>query len=141
MPALTPQQVEHFKTFGLLVLRGYLTPDEQHTLAAEHEAALDDFARRSSTPFDGTARQCVRMLSDATPLHATLPEDPRFAGAAQQLYGGDAFSVGGDANRYVGASDWHCDHAINPLEDCHGVKFCIFHDPVGPNSGALRVIP
>ena len=115
---LSPPQRVHFAAFGFLVLPGYLHPAELAALAAEHERALDAAFR--AAPFDGTGRHSVQMLSDATPAHAALPEDRRFCGAAEQLYGEDAFFSGVDANRYVGASDWHPDHATDPLEDCHG---------------------
>ena len=102
---LTGQQIDHFHTFGFLVLKGWLTPEEHATLAAEHELGLDEEYR--DNPFDGTGRHNVQMLSDATPLHVALTEDERFAGLAAQLYGDDVFFAGADANRYVGASDYH----------------------------------
>jgi hypothetical protein len=39
---LSVQQLAHFNAFGLVVLRGYLSPEEQRQMAAEHEAALGE---------------------------------------------------------------------------------------------------
>ena len=51
---LTAQQIDHFHTFGFLVLKGWLTAEEHATLAAEHELGLDEEYR--DNPFDGTGR-------------------------------------------------------------------------------------
>jgi hypothetical protein len=139
VPPLSSSQLNHYNAFGFVVLRDYLTTVESRQLAEEHEVALDEAYRE--TPFDGTVRHSVQMLSDRTPCHAALAEDARFIGAARQMYGDDVFFAGVDSNRYVGASDWHSDFHIDPEQDCYGVKFCLFHDTVGPDSGALRVVP
>ena len=107
---LAPRQVAHFQTFGFVVLRDYLAPHELATLEAEHEAALD-------AAFPGIPLQAGRQFScmldeDMAPLHANLPEDDRFAGAAAQFYGDGVFLNGVNANRYLGASDWH---TVSPI--------------------------
>ena len=80
------------------------------------------------------------LTGEDTPFFAGLPENPRLYGIAEQLYG-DCFPITSDANRYVGDSRWHPDHFIDVERDCFGIKFAYYLDPVGPESGALRVIP
>ena len=124
MGPLSKEQVDHFRTFGFVVLRNYLTPTELAALEAEHEAALD--AAFPDVPHE-SGRQFAGMLSEATPLHATLAEDDRFAGAAAQFYGEDVFLGGVSANRYLGASDWHTvtpqhSHPQTPLPPSHTLR-------------------
>jgi len=136
---LTEQQVNHFKTFGFLIFRQAFSPDELKTIHAEFEHALTSAYRHA--PFDGTRRHWVRTMGPETPFFASLLEDPRFCEASEQLYGKDVLGVVSDINRFVGDTEWHPDHHVDPTKDCYGVKFGYYLEPVNANSGALRVIP
>ena len=136
---LTNRQFQHFRTFGFVVLRNLFSADEVATLRAEYEAELD--LVYADQPFTGETRYWTMMLHPRTPLFAGLLEDERFCSVAEQLYGPDVIGICTDANRYVGDTRWHPDHAADPEEDCFGVKFAIYLDPVDADSGALRLIP
>ena len=136
---LTDKQFRHYRTFGFVVLRDFFTPQEVETLRAEYEAELDRVYAHA--PFTGEKRYWTTMLHPRTPLYSSLLEDERFCSVAEQLYGDDVIGIGTDANRYVGDTRWHPDHHADPDEDCYGVKFAFYLDPVGADSGALRVIP
>lgn len=133
---LTQQQVFHFNTFGFLIFRQMFSPDEIKTINVEFRAALEAAYRHA--PFDGTKRHWVTMMGPDTPFFASLLEDPRFYEVAEQLYGEDAFGVMTDANRYVGDTGWHPD--TGSLHQ-YALKFAYYLDPVGAETGALRVIP
>ena len=133
---LSEQQILQFQTFGFLVLRQLFTPQELELINLEFDRQLEAEYRHS--PFNGTKRHWVTMMGPQTPFFASLLEDPRFHVTAQQLYGDDAFGTITDANRYVGDSPWHPDTASIHQ---YGVKFAYYLDPVGAESGALRVIP
>ena len=135
---LTREQHRHFETFGFIVLRQFFSPREMQRAGNEFETALD--ALYAGDPFDGSKRHSAILTGEETPFFAGLPEDPRLYGIAEQLYG-DCFPITSDANRYVGDSRWHPDHYIDVEKDCYGIKFAYYLDPVGPESGALRVIP
>ena len=136
---LTDRQLGHYRTFGFVVLRNLFTAAEMATLRAEYEAELDlVYADR---PFTGETRYWTMMLHPRTPLFAGLLEDERFSTVAEQLYGPEVIGICTDANRYVGDTRWHPDHAADPDEDCFGVKFAFYLDPVGADTGALRLIP
>lgn len=136
---LDDRQYQHFRTFGYIVLPRFFTPAEVDTLSAEFEKGLDlAYAHR---PFDGTERHWVGQMGPDTPFYAGLLEDERLWSITAQLYGEDAFAVGTDANRYIGDTRWHPDHRVDPEEDCYGIKFAFYLDPVGPTSGALRLVP
>jgi hypothetical protein len=136
---LSNEQYQHFQTFGFIVLRQFFTLDEVSTLRAEFEKGLDLAYRHR--PFDGSERHWVSQMGPETPFYAHLLEDQRFWSITAQLYGEDAFATGTDANRYVGNTGWHPDHHVDPKEDCYGVKYAFYLDPVGPDTGALRLIP
>ena len=136
---LTDQQLQHFRTFGFVTLRGLFTPEEVETLRHEYETELDRVY--ADQPFTGQTRYWAMMLHPRTPLFAGLLEDERLCRVAEQLYGEDVIGVGTDANRYVGDTRWHPDHRADPDQDCYGVKFAFYLDPVDAESGALRLIP
>ena len=136
---LTDKQFQHFRTFGFVVLRDLFTPQEVETLRNEYEEELDRVYAHA--PFTGETRYWTPMLHPRTPLYASLLEDKRFCSVAEQLYGDDVIGIGTDANRYVGDTRWHPDHGPDPDQDCYGIKFAFYLDPVDATSGALRLIP
>lgn len=136
---LTQHELLHFETFGFVILRDLFTDEEMKTLSDEFETGLA--AAYDHRPFDGTERHWTMMMGPETPFFASLLDDRRFYEPAEQLYGEDAFGVGCDANQYVGDTHWHPDHRIDPKDDCFGVKFAFYLDPVDGTSGALRLIP
>lgn len=136
---LTDLQARHFETFGFVTLRSLFAPEEVETLRNEFEAELDRVY--ADQPFAGTKRYWAMMLHPRTPLYASLLEDERFCSVAEQLYGDDVIGIGTDANRYVWDTGWHPDHGADPTQDCFGVKFAFYLDPVDAETGALRLIP
>ena len=133
---LTEAQLFQSHTFGFLIFRQLFRPDEVETLRREFRQAME--ARYRHAPFDGTRRHWLPMMGAETPFFAGLLEDPRFCETAEQLYGEDALAIISDANRYVGDTGWHPDTGSL---DQYGVKFAYYLQPVGAESGALRVIP
>ncbi|MCY4603094.1 MAG: hypothetical protein OXE49_02585, partial [Gemmatimonadetes bacterium] len=116
---LTDQQLQHFRTFGFVSLRKLFTPEEVEILREEYESELGHVY--ADQPFTGETRYWTMMLHPRTPLYASLLEDERFCGVAEQLYGDDVIGIGTDANRYVGDTRWHPDHRADPSADCFGV--------------------
>ncbi len=136
---LTQQQIKYFHTFGFLIFRQLFSQDELNTIHQEFEGAMETAYHHA--PFDGTRRHWLPMMGPETPFFTNLPEDSRFCEVAEHLYGEDVFFVVSDANRYVGNTTWHPDHHADPTQDCYGVKFAYYLEPVGAESGALRLIP
>ena len=90
---LSPQQVEHYRTFGFVNLPGCLLP-ELPALEREHAAALAG----SFGDEQPSSRQTVRMLRDDFPTFNALPEScGNLAGGlgavAEQLYGPDMCAI------------------------------------------------
>lgn len=133
---LTEQQIQHYETFGFVVLSQIFRPDELARINKEFDHGLESAYRH--LPFDGTARHWVTMMGESTPFFGSLMEDPRLCNVAEQLYGDDVLGIAVDANRYVGNTRWHPDtHSIHQ----YGIKFAFYLEPVGAETGALRVIP
>ena len=135
---LTSEQETQFRTFGFVVLRDFFSPDELKTIRSEFDYAAERASRFE--PFDGTKYQSFNMLGSATPFYASLPEDPRFYGAAEQLFGPDTFAFEINAYRYVGNTRWHYNDGSSNNHG-FGVKFQFALQPVRADSGALRFIP
>jgi ectoine hydroxylase-related dioxygenase (phytanoyl-CoA dioxygenase family) len=131
---LSQEQVDHFRAFGFVILRDYLTQDEVAQLRREFDEAMRiSFA---GNEFDGTKRHWIPMLGPAAPTFGRLAGDPRFLEAGRELSGNDTMLFTVDANRYVGDTGWHSDGAPS-----HSVKMVFYLEPVGAESGALRVVP
>jgi len=131
----TQAQIDQFNSFGVTVVRGLLRPDEVQQPGAE----VDEVMQRgyASTPFDGSSRHWLPLLSPDAPVLTGLAEDSRFFGAAEQLMGEDAVLFMADANRYVSTTGWHPDGKTKT----RGVKFMLYLEPLDEHSGALRVVP
>src|SRR5262249_19505232 len=77
--------------------------------------------------------------ADQTERLSALLDDPRVDGIASALLGDDYNYFTSDGNYYVGDTNWHSD-GWRP----HGnrvIKMAFYLDPVGRETGCLRVIP
>ena len=132
---LSEDQLQHFETFGFLVLKNALAPGEVQTLREESDRRSEEASRY--VRFDGTKSRDMSALGSTTPFTASLFEDDRLAGVGEQIFG-ELICANATAHRYVGDSEWHYDAGGY---DAYGIKFAIYLDPVRADSGALRVIP
>ena len=135
---LTEDQVAHFRAFGFVLVRQLFGPDEQQVISDEYDRGLE-FARDGATPVGHRRQLNWPNLGPRTPFLATLPEDPRICGMAEQLFGADTVGVASNGNHFTGEyTEWHPD-TTDP--HFHGVKFLLYLDPLAADTGALRVIP
>ena len=135
---LTREQLLHFRTFGFLILKGLFTQDEVEAIDAEFERAAERVSRYDA--FDGSRRQGFYFRVQDGPFLSGLTEDPRFVGAAEQMFGEDVFAIGPcSVMRFVNpGTKWHPD-TVNINQS--GVSFVFYLQPVRADRGALRVIP
>ena len=133
---LTDAQLDFYKTFGYVVLKGVFSTTELDAIREEFDFMLTD--QYSHTPYDGSVRHWTPMMDEDTPFLANLMEDVRFFSVAKQRYGDDVLGVIVDGNRYTGDTHWHRDTATVHQ---YGVKFAFYLQPVDVGTGALRVIP
>jgi hypothetical protein len=130
---MTEQQQRFFAAWGYLHLPGVLA-DAIGWIAEEFEAAW----RERGVVHDGTKRSCIVPFIDQRARLCTLLDDPRIDGLVAGLLGEEFNYLGGDGNFYTGDTSWHSDgfHTVG----CY-LKVALYLDPVGRESGCLRVIP
>ncbi len=136
---LTTGHVDHFRTFGFVVLRGYLA-DRATALRAETDAAIRDAYATSydERVIDGISGHYLPMASRLTPVSASLAcDDPRFLDAAGQLLGGPVIPECPEGVLYFAEASWHNDDGIG----VRGVKFAAYFDQLTAGNGALRLVP
>ena len=129
----TPEQLRFFETFGFLVLPG-LMAGEIGWITEEFEAVFLD----RGIVHDPAKRTCLVPFIDQRERLCALLDHPKIEGLAAGILGDDFNYLGGDGNYYTGDTDWHSDgfHRVGKF-----LKIAFYLDPVGRDTGALRVIP
>ena len=127
------------------MLRQVFTPDEIAVMTREANEIMDE--QRGGRPFDGEKRQFVQPFFERKPFLSELPADDRIYGIGESLLGPDFFLIGTEGNLHVGDTQWHGVY-LNSDYDYGGsphflqsVKVAFYLDPLGKETGCLRVIP
>ena len=131
-------QLAQFKVFGFLVLKGILSPLDMKKASDEFEIGLAK-SRKATEGLSISHHLNWSNLGPDTPFLASLLEDERFFGIAQQILGKNAVGLASNGNTYdTDRTEWHPDVGNT---DWNGIKFAFYLQPVGRNSGALRLVP
>ena len=130
---LSTAQQQFFATFGYLALPG-LVKD----VIDEITAAFEQVWRDRDHVHEGTARSMIVPFIDQHERLCKLLDDPRIEGLVGGLLGDDFNYLGSDGNYYVRDTAWHSDRWTRELR---WVKVAFYLDPVGRDTGCLRVIP
>ncbi|MCE7982134.1 MAG: hypothetical protein DYG89_13140 [Caldilinea sp. CFX5] len=130
---LTAEQKRFFETFGYIVMPGLVKADIDW-ITEEFEMVFRD----RGVVHDGSQRSTVVPFIDQRQRLCTLLDHPKVAGLIGSLLGDDFNYVGGDGNFYAGDTPWHSDgfHHVGKF-----LKVALYLDPVGRDTGCLRVIP
>jgi Phytanoyl-CoA dioxygenase (PhyH) len=137
---LTDEQIDHYQTFGFVVLPHWLDEGETAALGQELDRALrdgygDHFGDRE--PAGGIDGQWLPMMSrQRTPTSLGLVEDPRFLQAASQLLGGPVLPTFAEGYLLFGEAGFHTDCGTGS----QGVKFVAYLEPLTAATGALRLM-
>ena len=138
---LSDEQIDHYRTFGFVVLRGYLDERETAELGAEMDRAHRDafgarFAERLDE--DGMPGHYLPMMSrQRTPLSLGLVEDPRFLGAARKLVGAAVVPTYAEGILLFDQAGFHDDAGPG----VKAVKFVAYLEALTAATGALRLLP
>jgi hypothetical protein len=138
---VTDQQLDHYRTFGFVVLRGYLDQRETAALGKELDGALRDafgahFHRRPC--LGGIEGHYLPMMSRRrTPVSLALVEDARFLGTAGRLLAAPALPTYAEGVLLFGQAGFHYDDGTGSK----GVKFVAYLEPLTAGTGALRLMP
>jgi len=135
---LSKEQLSFFNTFGFLSLPGFL--DDRIARIIEEFEVL--WAAQGGGHFgqahDGKRRSCIAPCIDRSVYLSTMLDDPRLEGIAASILGDDFNYMGSDGNLYAGDTGWHSD---GWHRDIVHIKMAFYLDPVGRDTGCLRVIP
>lgn len=138
----THQQIEHYKAFGFVLVRGMLHDAEVEALTAEVVGALTETFGGVGTDTDpdhagGIRGDYLPLALDRTPVsQALMADDPRLFQGAGELLGGPAVPIVPLATCFTSNAGWHRDHST-----LGGVKFLTYLEPRRAATGALRVLP
>ena len=140
---LSEHQMAQWHTFGFVTFPDLFTEGEVETIREEFEVGL---ALEQAYYPDGELPLYFTGLGEGTPFLASLPEDPRFLEAAEQMWGDDVVALGSSGQRFTKRNTyWHPDVIAGSPEtkDNHvkGVKFACYMEPLDDDTGALRLIP
>ena len=131
---LSAQQLAFYRTFGFLRFPG-LFAAEIDAITAAYERIFADSGR----VHDHKQKLYLIPFADRSEYLSGLIDDPRIAGPVASILGSDYNYAASNGNYYVGDSMWHSDHHLDvPF---HSVKIGFYLDPVGVDSGCLRLIP
>jgi hypothetical protein len=135
---LTDQQVDHYQTYGFLVLPHYLDEQETGELAAELDRALRDGYGDHFDDRDNWWGHSLPMMSrQRTPTSLALVEDDRFLTAARRLLDAPVLPTHAEGNLLFGEAGFHTDCGTGTP----GVKFVAYLEPLTASNGALRLMP
>ena len=132
---LSEQQVRFFKTFGYLGIPKLFSTEEIARITEQFEQTIQKLGGKNH---DGSRRTMIGGPIEHTPFMCALLDDPRIKGIVGGVIGDDFSYCGGDGNYYSGDTPWHPDGNHNILTP---VKVAFYLDPVGPDTGCLRVLP
>lgn len=135
---LTPPQLAFFHTFGYLHFPGLLN-DRIERIIAEFEVLwAAQGGGHHGQQHDGKRRSCIVPCIDRSVYLSTMLDDPRLEGIAASILGEDFNYMGSDGNLYAGDTGWHSDGWHREITH---IKMAFYLDPVGRDTGCLRVIP
>jgi hypothetical protein len=129
---LTQEQIDHFRTFGFLVLPAALDGDALGGLIEEVDAAIAA-AGRHDTEGGGITGHYVP--AGERPASARLVR--RFHPIAEQLLARDCFPAAAHEILFFAEKGWHVD--LGP--DVPALKVAVYLETLDARNGALRVLP
>ena len=138
---LTQEQISHFETFGLIVLRGLVSSEEMGAISEEFNEVLDE--DRQGELFKGDHRQQVIGCVEMRPAMMSIVDDDRIYEPLEQLLGPDFIFWGSDGDLFVGDKVYHPDGSPrNEAEfEYIRIKVGFYLDPLRKDTGCLRVVP
>lgn len=137
---LTDVQIDHYRTFGFVLLRGHLDSETIAALSDEIDRAFRDafgsyFEERPTEEGGITGHYLPVMSVERTPASVGLVE--RLVPVAEQLIGPLALPSPAEAVLFFEQAGLHTDSGFA----VPGAKFAVYLEPLTAATGALRVLP
>ena len=136
---LSQQQLAYFETFGFLYFPGLLAGEvDEITRRFENVWAAHGSGHYGSE-HDRERRSALLPFIDQDKYLSAMLDNPRIDGIASSILGDDYNYTASDGNFYVGNTGWHSDGYGK--SKYLSIKMAMYLDPVGSDSGCLRIIP
>ena len=133
---LTPGQVAHFQTFGLVILRHVFDAEEVSIIRREvDEIFAED---RNGGPVTNTT-QYVQPFFERKPYLSTLVDDDRIYEIGVDLLGSDFILDQTEGRLRAGDTPWH--GAGRAEHELRTVKINFYTGELTKDTGALRFVP
>ncbi len=136
---LSEQQIRFYETFGFLGFPGLFSAEIKAITEAFEKIWAGHGGGHQGKAHDHEQRSALMPFLDEDEYLCTLLDDPRIVGPISTLLGDDFNYGGSDGNLYVGETNWHSDGGL--VRRYRSIKIAFYLDPVGAESGCLRVIP
>ncbi len=139
---LSDHQIDHFRTFGFLLLPQLFSADE----IGEIRRAADELWReeRGGGPDQGEYQHIAPFIESSQDLSG-LVEDDRIYLTIEQLLGAGFVWGGSEGNKgsfnETQSHAWHCDRPGEEEPDYVRIKVMLYLTPTKKEAGALRVMP
>ena len=133
----TEKQIRFFETFGFIVLRGLMKPDEMDLMTKESEDIMREL--RGDKDFDGKTRQAVQPFFERRPFLHSLLGDDRINDIGEELCGPDFVLDVTEGNLHVGDTQWHGPYGA--WEPLRWIKIGFYTEPLKKDTGCLRFVP
>lgn len=135
---ITDEQRAFFDTFGFVIFRKIFPAREMARISSAFDRAMQGLRISGRIERDVRAHPSRLFMDADMPLLASLADDQRFAGVAEQLLGRPVICIQVAGHYYMADTPWHSDDSDLGHT---GVKFSIYLDRLDAKSGALRLLP
>lgn len=139
---LSDQQIDHFETFGFLLLPGLFPAAEIEEIRGAADALWRD--ERGGGPDQGEYQHIAPFIESSQDLSRLL-EDDRIYRTIEQLLGPGFVWGGSEGNKgsfnEEQSHEWHCDRPGEEEPDYVRIKVMLYLTPTKKDAGALRVMP
>ena len=153
---VTPEQIAHFRTFGFLHCKQFVTKEETAFLTGKLESAMRKARGGAEEPeltqdengYSAIRHQVAVWDKNKTPFFDYDPEsfywmldDERFDAYFRALQGEDYVVGVTEGIIHAGGTGWHNDHNEAYDDDFHSMRAHMYLDKLGPEDGCLTVLP
>ena len=136
---LSKQQLAYFETFGFLCFPGLLA-DQIDEITRRFENVWATYGGgHAGSEHDGEQRSALLPFIDRDKYLSAMLDAPRIDGIVSSILGDEYNYEASDGNFYVGNTEWHSDGYGR--SKYLSIKMAMYLDPVGSDSGCLRIIP
>ena len=138
--SLSEQQARFFDLFGYLSFPGLFAAEAAAITQAFEAIWAARGGGHHQRPHDHERNSALLPFIDLHPYLCALLDDERVEGIGAGLLGEDFNYMSSDGNFYVGDTAWHSDGHKRP-RGYRSIKLAFYLDPVGRDTGCLRIVP